>query len=335
MTGARRRTAAASAGLVLASLLAVGGSAGASDEAEELIERAREASSEESFAGLVQVTWVDEDGPHKEWVTARSVDGEFVVGPGANRVTGRGELRWAADPVTGGAGWRAEEGAAVPDPGASWDLELGQDRTVAGRVAAVVEAHDDDGQVRARFAIDRESGQLLERQVLDHDGAIVRSVGFATIVEAALAPLVPGIPPTAVSVPTVIADVPEGYLAPDGVGDGYRLLGRYQRPDGVVQLYYGDGIFSVSVFQQGGRVDWGALPDGGREARVEGVRAHSYRTPEGTVVVWSDRGLVLTGIADGPPGTAAAVVASISGDGDSGDVIDDIADFVLSPFDWE
>jgi sigma-E factor negative regulatory protein RseB len=309
--------------------------AGGSDEAESLIEQARDASSNESFAGLVRVIWTDEGGTHNEWVNARSVRGAFVVGPSAHRVTGGGELRWAADPVSGGAGWRAEPGADVPDAGASWDLRLAGDRTVAGRAATVVEATDDDGRVRARFAIESESGQLLERQILDGDGRLVRSVGFATIVATELAPLVPGIPPTDVATPTVIEDVPDGYFAPGSVGDGYRLLGRYQRPDGVVQLYYGDGLFSVSVFQQGGRVDWGALPDGGRSASVEGVRTHSYRTAGGVVVVWSDGDLVLTGIADGPPGTAQAVVASISGDGDSSDVVDKIADFVLSPFDWE
>ena len=328
-----RRIGVVGAGLGLTALLVVPGTpASASDEAEDLIQQARGASADESFVGVVEVSWVDESGLHRESVTARSVRGAFVVGPGAEQVAGRGELRWAGDPNSG-SGWRADTGRDLPDPGAAWDLELADDGTVAGRGVTVVEARDDDGDVRARFALDRETGQLLEREIIDRDGKVVRSVGFTTIVETVLAPLLPTIPPSDVSVPTAIHDVPDGYVAPETVGDGYRLLGRYQRADGVVQLYYGDGLFSVSVFEQSGDVDWDALPRTGRATRVEGVRTHSYRTAEGTVVIWGDHGLVLTGIADGPPGTPAAVVASISGNDDSS-AIDDIADFVLAPFHW-
>jgi len=332
---ARRRVGALGAGLGLTALLVVPGSAAsASDDAEKLIEQARKVSTEVSFAGVVEVRWVDESGSHRESVTARSVRGAFVVAPGAEQVIGRGELRWAGDPNRGGSGWRADMGRDVPGPGASWDLEVGDDATVAGRAATFVEARDGDGDVRARFAIDRETGQLLEREILDRDGKVVRSVGFTTIVATELPPLVPTIPPSDVSVPTAIREVPDGYVAPDTVAHGYRLLGRYQRADGVVQLYYGDGLFSVSVFEQSGFVDWDALPESGRDSRIDGVRTHSYRTAEGSVVVWGDRGLVLTGIADGPPGTAASVVAAISGDDDS-TLPDDIADFILDPFTWD
>ena len=45
----------------------------------------------------------------------------------------------ATDPVTGGAGWRAEDGDRIcPTRVASWDLELDGERTVAGREATVV-----------------------------------------------------------------------------------------------------------------------------------------------------------------------------------------------------
>src|SRR5205085_3358378 len=142
---------------------------------------------------------------------------------------------------SGAAGWRAGHARRPPAPGAAWDLEVTGHRAVAGRRATVIVARDDSGRLRARFAVDRASGQLLYRAVVDRHGHVVRSVGFESIVDTDLPPLVPSIPPSGVPVPHAIQDVPDGYPAPDAIANGYRLLGRSRLPDGTVQLYYGDG----------------------------------------------------------------------------------------------
>lgn len=308
--------------------------AGGGDDAETLLERARDASTDQTFAGVVDVYWRDDQGEHTVRVAARSASGAFVVGGGHDRVVGSGALRWVGHGDVGETGWRVPGGRAAPEPGAAWDLALHGSAHIAGRRAVVVTASDADGNVRARFAVDRETGQLLRREVLDRHGRVARSVGFERIAAIGEAPFLPALPPANAPVPKVVADVPDGFVAPDVVDGGYRLLGRYERSDGAVQLYYGDGLFAVSVFEQSGAVDWGSLPRGGRSTRVAGIRTQSYETAEGTVVVWGDDGLVLTGIADGPPGTADTVVASLSGDDDGG-LLRDIADFVLDPFSWE
>jgi hypothetical protein len=310
------------------------GSADAEDaEAEDLLERARSVSTD--FAGYVEVRWQDETGDQVARLGARSLRGAFVVGSGAEKVQGEGLKRW------GGAGggpevaWQTVDSLAAPGAGTVWDLEIAGTDTVAGREATIVEASDDDGDVRARFAIDAETGQLLHREVLDDDGDVARSVGFVRLTPDPAAPAVPAPPAAAGPGPVPIEDVPGGFVAPARLAGGYQLLGRYQHPDGAVQLFYGDGLFAVSVFQQQGRVDWSGLPTGGREATEDGLRTHSYATASGDVIVWSDGGLVLTAVADGPPGAARAVVADLAGLELDRSTLEEIADFILGPFGWE
>lgn len=327
-----RRLGVMAAPLAVAAAVAlVGGHAGADDEAVDLLERARDAT-EQTFAGVVEVRWRDSGGEHVEKVGARSLRGTFVVGTPDDRVVGHGTERWAGG--RGEPGWSARPGEDLPEVDSVWDVDVIGTRRVAGRSAAIIVATDDDGNVRARFSIDRDRGQLLEREVLDRDGEVVRSVGFVSIVTDDVAPAVPSIPGDGVSAPVAIDAVPSGLVEPDRVGDGYQLLGRYQYPDGVVQLYFDDGLFSVSLFQQQGHLDWDALP-AGEDAHVDGVRTRSYPTPEGTVTVWTKGNLVLTAVADGPEETARAVVSDLSGSTDKHDVLDDVADFVLGPFGWE
>jgi hypothetical protein len=169
--------------------------------------------------------------------------------------------------------------------------------------------------------------------VLDDHGQVLRSVAFASLLVMSGPPDPAAVAPSATATPTPISDVPDGYPAPETVGDGYRLLGRYLDPDGSVQLFYGDGLFAVSVFEQPGEVDWDALAPGSSDAGIEDVRARSYA--EGTVVVWGADGVVLTCVSDGPPEEAAGVVADVTAATSDGGVLHDIAHYVLDPFEWD
>jgi len=319
-------------------VLMIGPTAGAGGDddqrAEALLERARTASN--TFAGSVEVRWEDDAGDDQvARIGARSLQGAFVVGSGEDQVQGDGLRRW------GGAGggpevaWETVDGLGTPRANSVWNLEIAGRETVAGREASIVAARDDGGTVRARFAIDVETGQLLQREVLDADGDVVRSVGFVKLTTEPAAPAVPGPPVDAGPGPVPIDDAPAGFLDPEHLDGGYRLLGRYQHPDGAVQLFYGDGLFAVSVFQQRGLVDWDGLPDGGRDATEHGLRTHAYATASGDVIVWGDDGLVLTAVADGPPGAAQAVVADLAGLDLDRSTIQEIADYILGPFGWE
>ena len=314
------------------------GRAGAGDDGETLIDRSRRVSTQAAFEGVVEVQWRDEAGTlHTERLGARSLNGSFVIGRGGSHMAGSGTRRWTDEAGELRERWREGSGTPPPRAGAHWDLSVSGHETVAGRTGTVVVARDRAGHVRARFVVDREHGQLLRREVFDDNGTVVRSVGFLTIVFDAVSPAVVAEPPGAdPDTPVAIAETPDGFIAPAVVGDGYRLLARYQHPNGEVQLYYSDGLFTMSLFEQRGRVDWHSLPSG-RHATVAGVRTRAYGTAAGNVVVWADPAdhLVLTAVGDGPSGALNSVVADMSGVPGGDDWIGDAARYVLGPFGWE
>ena len=302
--------------------------AGADPEA--LLRKARAASATANIAGVVEVRWVDGAQVFVERVGARSRGDAYVVGRGEHVAVARDGLRYAADDGVATL-WGQGAQADAPGPAAAWDLELDDPARVAGRTASVVTARDDAGRIRARFYVDRATQLLLRRDVFDRSGDLARSVRFVRLSTGAAAPAVPQLPEKK-AVVKATDDIPDGFTAPEHLG-AFRLLGRYQHPDGTLQLFYGDGLFSLSVFEQDGLVDWGAMPEGGRPGRVEDQRARTYSTAAGTVVVWGEQGLVITGVSDAPVDTVRAVLPTVANDDQS--TAHDVVDFVFGPFGWE
>jgi len=316
--------------VVASALLVIGTEAMAGADPEALLRKARDASATTNVAGVVEVRWVDGDQVFVERVGARSRGDAYVVGRGEHVAVARDGLRYAADDGVATL-WGRGVQADAPAPAAAWDLELDDPARVAGRAASVVTARDDDGRVRARFYVDRSTQLLLRRDVFDRTGELTRSVQFVRLSTGAAAPAVPRLPDKGSEVAET-DDVPDGFTAPDHLGD-FRLLGRYRHPDGTLQLFYGDGLFSLSVFEQHGLVDWEAMPEGGRPGEVEGQRSRTYATATGTVVVWGEQGLVLTGVSDAPADTVQGVLPAVANDHRS--TVDDVVDFVFGPFGWE
>jgi hypothetical protein len=132
--------------------------------------------------------------------------------------------------------------------------------------------------------------------------------------------------------PRPIESVGAPFRAPNSVGDGFRLAGRYRDAAGTVHLFYSDGLFGVSVFEQKGELDWRALP-AGETRTVAGHDVRQYRTPAGVVTVWESDDVVYTAVTDAP----ADQVDDLLGDfGPSGSpsFLERATDFVLGPFDW-
>jgi sigma-E factor negative regulatory protein RseB len=325
-------SAAATACLLATVVVTVpGASAGAGTDPEQLLLGARDASSRTTVDGVVEVRWQDGSTVHVDRANARSRDGAYSVGQGRTLAVGLGGLRWSADDGIATL-WGRIDGSPPPDPGAAWRLELGGSAEVAGHAAQIVDARHGSGPVRARFYVDEGSGLLLRRDVLARDGDLVRSVRFTQLTTSGARPAVAKVPERR-EAPVATDEVDSEFAAPDRLDEGFRLLGRYRQPDGVVQLFYGDGLFSISVFEQTGDVDWGSLPDGGRAATIDSERARWYATDAGSVVVWERDGLVLTGVSDAPPDTVRAAVGAVETEGNG--VIQDVVDFVLDPFDWQ
>ena len=316
------------AAVVLAGSAWLGSWAVADDRAELLIERAREPG------GVVEVRWRDDAGVEQvERLAARADGGAFAVGRNGQIVAGRDGLRWTG--ARGEVSARDGDDVVEPPAGKAWDLEVSGRERLVGREVTVIVARDADGNVRGRFTLDRESGSLLGREVLDPRGRVVRSVTFVSLKIGAATPPLPIVPREPATAPVPAATLPEEYAAPDIVGRGYHLLGRYRHRDGIMQLHYGDGLFRLSVFEQAGTLDWESLPPGGHDTQLHGAPTRSYENAGGSVAIGEQGGLVFTVVADGPPEAAQEALADLIGGGEDPSWLDDVADFVLGPFGWE
>ena len=154
-----------------------------------------------------------------------------------------------------------------------------------------------DGHAVERVYVQRDSGLVLRREVLGADGDVLRSVSFMRMQERAdedttsstTAPK-PG--------PQPVDNFERPYHDPARAGDGFRLVGRWQHANDLAQLYYSDGVLSVSVFEQPGHLDWSTLPEGGVAAEVNGRPALRYTLPVGEAWVFERGGVVYTFVGD-------------------------------------
>jgi sigma-E factor negative regulatory protein RseB len=310
------------------------------DDAESVLDRARNATVREDFSGLVQIEWLA-DG---EWQTARvpvtGTGGTVQVGEGVRKAEGRGNERWIAGVSGWQAGWDEAVTGNVPSPSKHWDLALTKGTEIAGRPTLVVTATDPrTDEARLKVYCDRDTGVMLRREVLDAKGRVVRAVGFVEVKKLGgtrdAAPADPKAKKSKDSTPDRVASVPDGFDAPATVADRYVLAGRYLRPDGIVQLYYTDGLFGVSVFQQRGDLDTSGLPRGSEGVAVGDARGRGYEVAGGTVLVWDHEAMTRTVVSDATIADLRAFAAAFDDRTEHhGGIVEDITDFVLAPFRW-
>jgi hypothetical protein len=143
----------------------------------------------------------------------------------------------------------------------------------------------------------------------------------------------PATPKAKNAAPVKLVSLPKGYDAPARIGTRYLLVGRYLRDDGTVQLYYSDGLFGISLFEQRGALDCNGLPRGGGGVEVGDERGRNYEVAGGTVLVWEHDDLTLTAVSDATRGDLQTFAVAFGRQSDDdGGVLEDIADFVLGPF---
>jgi sigma-E factor negative regulatory protein RseB len=312
-------------------------SAVANDNPDALLARARTAAATNDFVGIVEIRWRTPHGYQTSEVPVSSDQGLVEVGLGSQMVVGQGLDRWAG---ADGAStlWHDAGPDQLPRPSDKWQLSTTTGPTVVGRPTTEIVARDQDGHVRARLAVDPSTGLLLRREVFDAGGHTVHEVTFVAL--SAVDPNAPGTPaPTTPSATRekgsgLLKRVPSGFTAPSTAGDGFRLVARYKQAPGVVQLFYSDGLFNVSVFEQRGDLDWGALPSGGTNGSVSDQQTRSYETAAGTILFWNTGGSVYTCISDAPADAVTGIVSTFANASDNSDAIHDAIHFVLGPFSW-
>lgn len=213
-------------------------------------------------------------------------------------------------------------GGAVGVLAAHYSLSVvGTDR-VAGRVADVVAARRTDARRgdpdAARFWLDRASGLVLRREVYDRRGRTIRASAFVevTVGQPGTAPAGGGTP-AARAWPTTLDPAAVRTLRRNGWHCPKRLPGRLSLVDarraggrpGIVHLSYSDGIATVSLFEQRGR-----LPADGPAGLEPAVIAGQQVWVGGDLprrVAWASGGTVYTLVADAPERTVERVVAAL------------------------
>jgi negative regulator of sigma E activity len=304
----------------------------------ELLDRAREATQTQSFEGLVAVEWHDGQQRHTAEVPVQSAGGvlrfgDEVVGAGARRM------------VHGTDGWLSLWGHDVttlgPSPTAKYRLTIEPGPDVASRPTDMLSvALADASRPRERLYVDRASGLLLRRELIDAHGNPYRSVAFTTIstantVLAAAAGAAPRANRSQEPAPAHHLKAP--YKLKSRIGSGYRRLGAYKSA-GVVQQYFSDGLHGLSVFEQRGHLkttetDLAGETGSGRRVEIADRTMRAYSASVGEAVIWESDGVVYTAVTDAPWSDLAGAVRDLP-HADPPGRLRRVAQAVVSLFRW-
>jgi len=299
---------------------------GSSSTAARLVEQMRDAPLTYDFEGVVELAWRDGKKMKRATVTVRGTNGTIEVVSASGHVVDYGATTY----VLGKSGWTSVGVTPTPVnlPAAdhAWTLTAHPGADVAGRPSTTVVASRSATGVVQKLAIDTQTQLLLARQVRSN-GRLERSLRFTSLTLGA-GPLTANSEPSS---STATSEVPDGYRAPREPGCGYVLVATKLGKDSV-QLSYSDGLFTISIREQKGALDWGSLPPGGTNFEIAGHQARSYTEPGDDVIVWERDGVVYTCVTDAPTAVIDSMVAGLAPSGRS--AVQKAVDFVLGPFGW-
>ena len=202
----------------------------------------------------------------------------------------------------------------------AYDLAIVGPGTCTGRAAQVVEARRSGGQVAGRFWLDRESGLLLRHEVFDETGDRVRSTAF---VDLAVTGRAVGTTVRTVELPgsEAVRDLErDGWRVPSDLPGGFRLLDTLVSTPGdlsgrgeqVLHLSYSDGLSSLSLFAQQGRL--GTAQVSGFDAETVASRPVWVQHAAPERVIWAGGGQVWTLVSDATSQRVRDAVAALPRD---------------------
>ena len=202
-----------------------------------------------------------------------------------------------------------------------YDLAVAPDDTCTGRTAHVVEARrpgrGGTAAVAGRFWVDADSALVLRREVFDLDGRLVRSSAFSSLtVDPRLgAPTTPQ--PAAGRLGSDRLDQlrGQGWVIPNELpGDLELFDARLRSHSGtdVLHLSYSDGLSTLSLFAQRGRL--GTAPMSGFVRTQVGASRVWVRSASPERVVWGGGGRVFTLLSDAPSEAVRGAVGELPHD---------------------
>jgi sigma-E factor negative regulatory protein RseB len=316
-------------GFTIVAFVAAAQADGANDDGADwsrVVDEARQQMEAESFDGVVSVEWHDAEGVHNAEVQVHQADGVVEVVSGNRSVARSNE-----GVMLEGRAWTTLSRSRnhVPELTAGkYQILRAPGPDVAGRSTTRYEAVR-DGHPVERLYVQNGSGIVLRREVLDASGDVARAVSFVRMTPPSSSleaerDARPG--------PVPVADLDRPFHDPARAGDGFRLVGRWSHRADLAQLYYSDGVLSVSVFEQPGTLQWQSLPPGGTDAEVSGHSARRYALPAGEAWVFERDGVVYTCVGDASPAELAALADDVSRPRQHR--IERLAEMVLDPIRW-
>lgn len=289
------------------------------------LERAVQAAHELTYRGTQYVATYSSDGSSSVALDVRHLAGRGSVITALSPDAAEGSV-WSADarlPGTAELAVPGLDGGALQLLQQTYDLQLDEDQPLC------VVARRQDGKPAARFWLDPSSGLLVRREVYDSRGRVVRSsalvdlkvspVATATAVPAAVPPALSLMAATSerrLSLDEVSALGRRGWVVPRVLPGQLVLYDVRMHGSGdraVVHLGYSDGLTTMSVFEQRGRLDRAAV-EGWQHTTVSGATMWFDASAVPTRAVWTSRGRVWTVLADAPVESIRDVVGQLPHD---------------------
>jgi negative regulator of sigma E activity len=190
-----------------------------------------------------------------------------------------------------------------------------QGATVAGRSATVVAAWR-GGEPAARWWLDDQTGIVLWQELYGQSGAIDLSFGFTSVVVTSTAGIMDHLPPRllaptttiSLSVANTAALAAAGWACPEDLSgmSVVRLRTDRAADPTVLLLVYSDGVATVGVFEQRGRLGGGPA----ESSWDPDLRAYAHHGPS-QVATWQSKDLVFTVVTNGPSDVLSRAVGSL------------------------
>jgi hypothetical protein len=331
------RAAPTIVGGAVAPAVAIDGSRGEHGDAERLLARAVAASQTVAHRGRVTIVSFGDRGPQVTELAVERGDDEVRVeqleGGHLDHAATRGGTR-ATERLLRVAGL----GDAPDQLGLLRAKYVARQREVleldTGPAAVVELVEHASGVRRELLYLDTTTGLIVRRETYDRGGAPVRIVAYVALdttptatpagggpgearhdpERVGAAPRVGGDPAARAAAPRLRA---AGFVVPDELGAGYRLLAVHElelATTPAVHLLYGDGLYTLSLFQQQGRLASVARREAVALSTAHGGTVWRWPGSEPRHVVWTGDELTFTALTDAPADELLAAIDRLPND---------------------
>ena len=282
-----------------------------STDAVALLERAYTRSRTQTYHG-VQLVMVDNATHYVGVSHAQGHTYLYAVGAGAG-----GEVYESSDatPATSAADPLSKDPLALLEQHFQLTV-LGADE-VMGRPAIVVQALTSAGKVAAKFWVDDASSLVVRRDTFDSQQNAYTRVCYTELSVDAAAPALAAQPLSLAPAgkPENAAQLrAQGWWAGSTLPGGLTLYDAREVGTGsatLLHLSYSDGLSTVSVFEQRGRLAAGTLPAGWTHVALPDGRVVVRADGQPLRVAWQAHALVVAVIADVPPGAVTPLIEAL------------------------